>query len=396
MITCEYIFPEKYDLLARQAFALVKDYLLLEFEDIQEYQEVGIDKSKEMVNLNKYNYLINYLSKVRNEIDYFISVNSCITEAQIQQFKDLYKIDCLIKKNVCSKWTRQIVDIFFASFPTCDGEITWKWDDFSECVNVGGTLYAVSTTLLKLLNGVVVDTFYVEPDATEDEIKAIAGEEAGGVLYDERFAYPDNGFCCTAVAYDFILLNVGVVSSTQITANWTSNAPEYRVRLLQGSTVVIDTTTDALTYNFTVVAGQTYTVEISASNCAATRIATQTVTVAPYTITIVLEGLAANNLLLSVPLVSTRYYGESFNFRFDDDTAPLYQLTSVLVNGAEFLPEVMFDTIQEGIYTGGVIDFPFISQNLTIQIYALPGSECTVVGLTYIPSIGQLNIIDLE
>lgn len=400
-INCNYIFYEKYEKFIKKAFELVKDFLIDNIFDIQEQQEFGINKKKELIEIDKYHYLINYLSAIRNKIEIYFTNSGldCLSDELINQIKVDNYINCLIKQNICSKYTKDIVDIFFEELPLCSFPIVWKWGDINECVEIDGTIYAMSTVLLKTRNNYAIAYYNVPPSATISDINDIVNDlQIATDLYNERFSLPNNSqYCCVDPVLSPINLNLYVTSASSILANWSGDATSYTVKLIKDSVVLEESTETGTTKSFTDLQyGENYTVTVEAENCASYVTATQTITVLPYTITITLSTKAQTHLTLSTPLVNYRYYGESFTFNFEDTTIPYYEISTFTVNSVDEYINLVFTSYYSGHPIAGYYTLPFVTTNTLINIDVQITVLCDVIEASYNELTNQLTLENID
>lgn len=391
MTNCTYILPTKYDVLIRQAFDIVESFVDLELEDIHHYGKIGVPQENRLLDLRNYYYLINYMIYVRQKIDQYIvdSGNGCINQSEINQFKTLYKTDCIISNKVCKQYTNQIIDLFL-TLPSCDATPTYTWTTNDVCADFGGIEYAIGVTLQKRLNGVVVETYYVPPEATSSNIQTIASvnQTTADSLITTRLVSPDSSFCCNEPVYDAPLIEVTDATESTIDIQWVSNAPLYTVTIEDQGVVLFTEEVEENSIQFTgLESNTTYSITVNANSCAGDNETILPVTTGPYTVTLILDDSIANQITISgvATEVDVPYNG-TYNLSWLDAGEPYFIVDQVLVNGVERNETLVYTTPEVGnpanILASGNVTIPNIISDTTVVLSGRPGNTCTTIELS--------------
>lgn len=438
MINCTYILPTTYDIQVQKAFNLVKDYLYNSMESINELQELGRNQDNELVEINKFHYLINYLIRVRQDIDsYFITKESgCLTDTEITSFRDKYAIDCLLEQNVCNRFTNNIVELFL-TLPDCNSPIIYEWSSNDTCIEIDGIQYAIGLVLIGTRNTYPVISYNIPANTTVEEIASITGltiEESTQLLND-RLAFPGSSFCCN----DAELRNPQIVveSSTQTTVNfnWNGQSDIYQVTItdeeegvvVYNEEIINDTLFDFFDGNNNelivegLIANSNYTLTIGTENCKGNFSTTTTFSTTPFTVIVSLcETLLnkvnitydGNVLDMTTPqIIDDLSQAATFEIRWDDrntnsldpsdaEDNPIWEVKSVLIGNIGDIPvEIVGDTdffnIDSTITSennagktmivnnGGTITIPALDASKTIDICGGIAEACLYTNVIY-------------
>jgi hypothetical protein len=404
--TCTYIFPTKYDILIRQAFNLVESFIDTELDDISEYGKIGVPQEDRLLDLRNYYYLINYMIYVRQKIDQYIidSGNGCITQTEIDQYKDLYKTDCIISNKVCKQYTNQIINLFL-TLPNCDATPTYDWTINDVCFEIDGTEYAIGVTLQKKLNGIVVETFYIAPEATSSDIQTIVGVDSttADQLILNRLISPDSSFCCNEPVYNAPILEVVDATESTIDIQWVSNALLYTVTISNTSGEILETVSEIEeTYvQFTGLDSNTeYTIEVTALSCSQNNSSNITLETGPYTVTVTLDSSIVNQITLNGATQVDVEYNGTFNISWLDSGEPFFIVNEVLVNEVLRPDTLVYTTPLVGtpanIRASGNITIPNIISDTQVVLSGIPGNTCTTIKLENVDNNLTLSFFALN
>ena len=384
-ISCTYIFANKYDKLVNQAFELVKKTILLSVKEINENQELGIKQDNELMDINRYYFLINYMIYVRRAIDNFIETkeSNCITEEELQQFKDVYKIQCIIESGVCNQYTNNIVNIFL-NVPSCNTNIVYKWLAYDACTEINGEIFAIATSLGVFRNDNLVEVIQVPKELTLDEFATLLEQTTVNVenLYNDRFLEATPTLCCNEP-----FLNTPMLEATQIEEDTATifisggNSPFY--------TATLENLTDGELFpEFTVSFGEIilpnlipdrdYRFKIEASNCKNAVEAEIFFSTKPIIVTVYVDDIIQEEITLDVIVGDVGNivpYGSTFTIRFEDLVFPFFAVTTVLADGLNVSNTIAYTN---PLKTIGVVSFPYVTKSFRVDLSAIAACETTI------------------
>lgn len=437
MINCTYILPTTYDIQVKAAFNLVKDYLYDSMESINELQELGRNQDKQLVEINKFHYLINYLIRVRQDIDsYFITKeNGCLTDEEITSFRNKYAIDCLLEQNVCNRFTNNIVELFL-TLPDCNSPIIYEWSTNDICIEIEGTQYAIGLVLIGKRNTYPVVSYNIPPTATAEDIADITGvtEEEATQLLTDRLAFPGSAFCCNDAELRNPQIIVETSTQTTVNFNWNGQSDTYQVTITDEDGLVVyneeitnDTPFDFFDGNdneLTVeglTANNNYTLTVSTENCKGIFGTTVTFSTTPFTVVVSLCETLLNKVditydgtvldMTTPQTIDNLNEFETFEIRWDDrntnigdpadaEDNPVWEVKSVLIgNIGDTLTEVVGDTdffnidstitsennggMTKVVNNGGTITIGALDASKNIEICGGVADVCLYTTVTY-------------
>lgn len=411
MTNCTYILPTKYDILVRQAYDLVDNYIDTELDTVHNYGKLGVPQDDKLNSIRNYYHLINYLVYIRQKIDQYILDKGlgCITTTEIQSFKDFYKTDCIIKYKVCEQYTNNIVNLFF-KLPTCDSTPIYTWTTNDTCIEIDETQYAIGLTLEKRLNNIVVETFYIEPNADSKDIQEATGVDSttADQLVTDRLSFPGSNFCCGDPIFNAPIVTINNVTESTIDIEWESNAEEFTVTVIEGNgteTIVVEEVTEKTLSIEGLDSNTIYTVRVTALSCAGDNSTDLEITTGPFTVTLILDESIKDQInITGVTTFQDVLYNENYELTWTDSTEPFFIVNSVLVDGVERYDEVATSTTPPSdpvgnpanILASGNITIPNIIKDITVILSGIPGNICTTIQLL---STGnntfELDFVDL-
>jgi len=379
-----YIFANKYDALITEAFDLVKSTIYKSIDEIIENQEFGITQKDELMDINKYYFLINYMVFVRRAIDNYIDSkeDKCITEEEINQFKQVYKIDCIIESGVCNKFTNNIVNIFL-KLPTCNLEFTYEWVGFDSCVTINNQLFAVATNLIQKRNDVIVSVVSVDEYITVEEFALLLNKSVEDVedLFESRFLPASSTLCCNDPVLNTPVLLVTEVEENRAVVNLSGNALFYTIKL---DNITDNTTRPLFTSGvgdielLNLLPNKSYRLTATATNCKGDVSNEVFFLTDPIIITVYAESLVEENFVLNVILGDEGNlveYGSTFTISFEDLFAPFLTISSVFADGLNVSNTIAYSSPLKNI---GFISFPYVTQSFRVDLFATNACETII------------------
>lgn len=383
-----YRLPSKYELLVRKAFLLVKTKILANLGEAHHLSHLGIVADKSEV--EKYHYLIYYLVNVRQQLDRFLQVKEipCFTDEEWDAAMEYYSINCILKENVCSGYTNDIVNLIL-DYPRCSEGFTYEWVGDGVCTPIGEDTVISRTTLLKKIGSTLLDQFYIPEPSTLEEFNTIIGESSTQSFLNTRYIEDTEEVCCTVPVFTPPEITVVSVTANSFEVSWTSEATSFTLHLAEGtpdniiSTETV-TTTSKVYENLSL--STTYYFTVIVENCAGETESTQVVNTLPYFVIInvctELEGqLTFTGASLGTNTVTT--YEGDFVFDFEDPSENFYQVTSVKANGVEIIDNVIFNVFESGVPMGGTISLLGITSDVVVEICGQLADFCSQINAEY-------------
>lgn len=390
---CTYRNRTYYEVLKNKAFVLVKSKALSDLSDAYFKEQLGVPTDRSSV--LRYQYLINYLLYVRQQIDQ--RRNGCIEQEVYDKFLITYGIDCILKEGVCEKYTNNLVDLILGTIPICGKAYTYDWYGAGNCIEINDESYRERDILQTLSNNVVIDADYIPSQATANDLVTLLGITLTDAqsLIDTRLVEGIN-CCLEGLLPNVVTLEVEATASTA-TVSWSSTATIFQVSLAKGSVdnIVSTTTLTTPSVSYTGLDLSTaYFVIVVIENCAGV---TQTVipfNTLPYIINIIVQtAVTLTDAVEGYNFFST--YGGTFEFRFDNITitpSPNIIVSSVLVNGTEYINNVLFDSYFGGSGIGGVISLPYVTGDNEIIIIGTSLDICATFSAVFDEDIDTITI----
>lgn len=394
LLQTPYRVATKYETLAKKAFEIVRKAIIEELNEIQEYGHLGIEITKQRV--ERYYHLINYLLHVRTVLDNHLQATgkTCISEEDFEKLRAVYLIDCIIEEGVCDKYTNNLINLIVQA-PFCESASEYYWTGVGLCTNINGQALLQRVNLVETKSDVVIDVLSI-PENIDIEVFRFYVPNATEELLQARFIEDNSSNCCIEELPEIPTVSVLEVRNTDITVSW-SGSTSYIVRLFQADNqlLTIETTDTSRTFDNLELNTQ-YRVEVEISNCAGSSTGQVQVTTLPYTVSISLCPEIENQIQIVGAQIGdnlvTDYQG-TFTFNFLDNNAPFYEIDSILVNGVDYLNNVIFNVMQGSVKTGGTVVLNGITENKNIEMCGSLGNTCQDVTITYDTGIDGINIV---
>ena len=384
-INCTYILPNKYDALVKKAFDIVKKVILTSISDINENQELGYNQDSELMEINKFYFLINYMIIFRRSVENYIESkpDKCINEEDLNKFKEIYNIQCIIESGVCNQYTNNIVQLFL-EFPKCESELTYNWLAFDSCVEIEGELTAVSTNLASFRNNVFIETLLIPINTTVSEFADILQKTELEVteLYNQRFSPATPDLCCNDPDLDFPIEIITDITENTLVFDLQGNAPSYNLEVTNLNTSIIESTSVITSFtNITILnllPNTDYSVRVFTSNCKGDIENIFTFTTKPIIITVYADDTVIQEITLDVILGDEGNvvdYGSTFTINFEDLTAPFFTIGTVLKNNENFNSALLLTSPSQN---QGVISFPFVTESFRVDLLSTVACQSTI------------------
>lgn len=390
-----YRLPTKYERLKQQAFNLVKEKVIKEINDDVHLQHLGVKVNQ--LDVEKYTYLIEYLLYARIQADTFVqSQGGCITEQDVDEIKEEYLIDCILKEGVCEGFTRDLIDFMF-KFPLCTDTVIYEWlNPSSNCTTIEGINYLISTRVVQKRSGIVLQVVDVPTNYTFNQFKFLF-PDATQQDFDARYIKDVNETCCFNATPTATTISVLNATNTSINIAWTDIADSYQLIVKDSNDIIVlNIILTETEYNITeLTVNSQYSIEIISTNCAGNSSSIITASTLPYTLTINVCAELTNQLTFTnYPLGENQIleFGNPISIDFVDLTAPYYQVDSVLINNNENINNVIFNAFQDTVPTGGIITIPVMDRNYTVEICGALANLCATVNVSYDDSSSTLII----
>jgi hypothetical protein len=117
----------------QQANILARSAYLDWFKQATIKEKFGKKAICEYNNMNDIHYFINLLSIMRQELDKYIRQCGCLTDEVLENFKNKYKVACIIGKSAC-KYDKLFSDIFKLFLPKlgyCNDNFEYMWEQWA-------------------------------------------------------------------------------------------------------------------------------------------------------------------------------------------------------------------------------------------------------------------------
>lgn len=157
--------------IVSQAFSILNSYLDSSINEIQKRESLGIEQKSRKVEIENYFQLIYYLNSFVQEA--FSILNNmdknCFSEEEFIGLKKEWLIDCIIKRNICGKYSKPIIDHFMSYIPLCTDPIEYKWVFYNDCLQNKRIAYTLNKTSGKL----IVKSYYIPEKISLEAFKSI-------------------------------------------------------------------------------------------------------------------------------------------------------------------------------------------------------------------------------
>lgn len=400
-----YRLPTKYEKLKQQAFNLVKEKIINDINEDVHLQYLGVDVDQ--LDVEKYTYLIEYLLYARIQADTFVeSQGGCITQADVNEIKDDYLIDCILEQGVCEGYTRDLVDFMF-KFPLCTDDIIYEWiNPSTSCKSIDSFNYQTSTTVIQKRSDVILQVASIPVDYSFAQFQAVF-PDATQADFDARLIEDTNNVCCLEDEPTNTIISLVNAGNNTLDFEWTNVADSYQITLRQGETVITNITTGSTSYQAAeLIVDTEYTFEIISTNCAGSSTSTITASTLPYTVSVELcadisDSIRVTNTIgTQNPDGKTFYYitvtdfGNPLNINFEPsgNVPPYAELTSVLVNESEDVNNVQYTEFIRGYGVGGNIVIPSVDRNYNIVVCGDIINMCDILQVSYDGGSSTLTI----
>lgn len=397
----------EYGTLYQTLYAIVSDYVKEQLITLQQDEEFGQKRTAEKIALLTYYSVINHLVSTVKSANTTLATEkkNCFSLTDIEQLKKQFFLNCLLDEKVCQTFVRELVDFAVGTLPLCLAQpsatpvVTYEWGAGSVCYNFQGTEYYAPTEVIVLTGGIRTGSFPVPQGATTQQILTITGMELARAeeLSLSRYTELNDQVCCNEPLYDVPGIQLQTPGTDTLVFALDRLAPTAVLTVQEGETVLSSSPVAGDSITLTDLSPRTlYTLTVTNSSCKGNPENTISVQTGPLEVDIRLCDALQGQVQLTSGAegITPVAFGASMSIVFSDTASPLYEVTSLTVNGDEAIGQVNFTQVTAGTKNAGQFLLSNITQDTVVAICGQVTNQCELIGLSFDSETATITVAD--